>query len=849
MSQELVFPFRHLYRKMQVTMSTNPGRIDKYELQELLGRSGMAEVWKAFDTQARRYVAIKFLHANLEVDPDFVARFQRETLVISALRHPNIVQYYDFSILQHPGMGNTTAYMVMNYVDGGTLADYIRNTSRKGMFLPAADIVYLFTAIATAVDYAHQRGMVHGQLKPTNILLDKRNTSRNAMGEPIVTDFGMLKLLGVVAGNTGDWRVGTPLYTSPEQIMGSPGDARSDIYSLGIMLYEICTGTPPFLGNNPATIMMQHINTIPAVPSLINPALPAALTTIIMRSIAKDPWARFPSAAALAEALTQAVGAGEQGGKEASNLSIPVNVGPPDNSAKAMDLPTVLSAGQLSSPAGMTPAAFTPSSPGISGVSFSPLPSPAAAPGSGSQVAGNYLTAPSPNVVGSSQPYPAAQPGGPVTPILPTFAPGQPSQSFPATSYAQPPTAQASQKPARRRRALWVALAALLILALVGSGLGAYFAFFSKGTHSTAQIPAIVGHAFFASSGLLGPDTGSNQGITDQLQVKLANISPAPTGKMYFAWLLNAKGNLWSPIPLGPLSVNNGTASLTYSDPAHTDLLASNSRFFITEEDASSTPVAPSLNAGALLYYAEFSQIPDPNNPKHYSLYDHIRHLLADDPKIDAAGLTGGLDIWLYRNTQSVLGWANSARDLQTSGNVDLIKRELTRIIDYLDGTYYNQHDLPGVDVLGVLNSTQKTVAKIGLLTFDAAKQVNNPGYVYHITTHLHDITALPQTSPAQRATADQIYQALNQVNVWFNAMHNEVLQLYSLPSAQLLGSQGRTLLDQVATLANDAFVGQVSSQGQVIFGVAQIHYAIQSLATLDVRACTTSNPCPSVAS
>ena len=132
-------------------MSTNPGHIDKYELQELLNQDGMTEVWKAFDTQARRYVAIKFLHVNLQMDPGFVTRFQRETLAIAALNHPNIVPYYDFSILQPTGAGNATAYMIMKYVDGGTLADYIRNTSHQGRYPAAADIIRLFTLIGTAV--------------------------------------------------------------------------------------------------------------------------------------------------------------------------------------------------------------------------------------------------------------------------------------------------------------------------------------------------------------------------------------------------------------------------------------------------------------------------------------------------------------------------------------------------------------------------------------------------------------------------------------------------------------------------------------------------------------------------
>jgi eukaryotic-like serine/threonine-protein kinase len=797
-------------------MSTNPIRIDKYELQELLKRDDIAETWKAFDTQARRYVAIKFLHASLhgpQADPDFAVRFQREMTVIAALRHPNIVQYYDFSTSQSSGPGTITAYIVMNYVDGGTLADYIQNTSRQGKFPPVADMIRLFTTIGMALDYAHKQGMVHGQLKPTNILLDKRNMSRNATGEPVVTDFGILKLLGGSAGatgSTGGWRSGVPLYTAPEQITGSPGDERSDIYSLGIMLYEICTGTPPFSGNNPATVMMQHINTIPTLPALINPALPAVLTTIIMRSIAKDPWARFPSASAMVEALMQVAG---PGGKENTTVSMPLTASQPDYSNKSTDLPTIITDSRQ------------PSSPGISGVAFSPPPRSAETPEGGS-----YAATSSPYAARSSQPYPAVQPGGP-------------AQSFPPTSYTQPPAISPERKPARRR--LWIILAAMLILVLVGSSLGAYFAFFAKGgtPPPSGPISSIPGHAYFVSSGLLSTDVNSNQGITDQLQIKLSNVSPAPLGKGYYAWLLNDKTLQWHPIPLGQLTVNNGVIDFSYpGDQQHSNLLATNSRFIITEEDAGSSPANPSLDPGALLYYAEFSQIPDPTNPKHYSLYDHVRHLLSDDPKVKAVGLTGGLDIWLYRNAQSILEWAGSARDLQKSGNVGLIRRQLARIIDYLDGTYYNQHDLPGVNLL-----VDPTIAKLGLLTFDTALQVNNPGYLYHIGTHLRDIAVLPQADAQQKALAIQINQAINAVNGWYQTIRADALQLYNMSDVQLLGNQGRPLLDEVATLANNAFVGQIDSQGHVIDGVVQIHYAIQRLATFDIKACTGSSSCPSL--
>ncbi len=341
----------------------------------------------------------------------------------------------------------------------------------------------------------------------------------------------------------------------------------------------------------------------------------------------------------------------------------------------------------------------------------------------------------------------------------------------------------------------------------------------------------------------MSADVNSNQGITDQLQIKLSNISPPPSGKSYYAWLLNNKTLAWQPIPLGQLTVNNGVIDVNYpGDQQHSNLLATNNRFIITEEDAGSPPLNPSLNPGTLLYYAEFSQIPDPTNPKHFSLYDHVRHLLSDDPKVKEAGLTGGLDIWLYRNAQSILEWAGSARDLQKSGNVSLIRRQLARIIDYLDGTYYNQHDLPGVNLL-----VNPTVAKLGLLTFDTALQVNNPGYLYHIGTHLRDIAALPQADAQQKALAIQINQAINAVNGWYQTVRTDILQLYAMSDAQLLGSQGRPLLDEVATLANNAFVGQINSQGQVINGVVQIHYAIQRLATFDVKACLASNPCPSL--
>ncbi len=287
-------------------MSKELERLGKYELLARLGQGGMGEVWKARDTQLRRYVAIKFLHANLQDDPDFVTHFMREARFVASLQHPNIVQIHDFQLTDTRGSG-ITAYMVMDYIEGGTLADYIRATSRKALFPPAPDIVYLFGAISLALDYAHKKGMVHRDIKPVNIMMDKRATTSKPMGEPILTDFGIARLQGVGATSFTHAGIGTPLYISPEQASGYTVDERSDLYSLGIILYEILTGITPFRGDNVLAIMMQQVHETPNPPNLINPNISSDLSAVVLRSIAKDPDARFPSASAMTVALAQAL--------------------------------------------------------------------------------------------------------------------------------------------------------------------------------------------------------------------------------------------------------------------------------------------------------------------------------------------------------------------------------------------------------------------------------------------------------------------------------------------------------------------------------------------------------------
>jgi eukaryotic-like serine/threonine-protein kinase len=351
-------------------MSTNPRRLGKYELQELRGRGGTGEVWKAFDTQLQRHVAIKLLHTHLQDEDGSVTRFEREAQVIASLHHPNIVQIFDFQVSQPSESENTIVYMVMDYIEGQTLAQYIRNTSRLGKFPPAADLVYLFTYISLAIDHAHKKGMIHRDIKPSNILLDKRHVSRNQLGQPVLTDFGIAKLLSNSTTTLSGWWFGTPLYTSPEQAQGSPGNERSDLYSLGIILYEICTGILPFQGDNATAILMQHIDVAPISPSLINPHISPALSRVILRSIAKEPMARFSNAIAMAAALAEALDIPvpevlKQSTAESDDDDEQVTVraqhasAPPGSSSmplvpsgKLPLLPTVLNSGQGRVPAG-----------------------------------------------------------------------------------------------------------------------------------------------------------------------------------------------------------------------------------------------------------------------------------------------------------------------------------------------------------------------------------------------------------------------------------------------------------------------------------------------------------------
>ncbi len=285
--------------------------IGKYQLFERLGRGGMAEVYKGYHPNLNRRVAIKILHPHLADEVDFIGRFRREAQAVAQLRHPHIMQVYDFDA---EGDQN---YMVMEYIQGPSLKDLLDDCYSRGEMLPVEDVVYIFRALLDAVGYAHAHGMVHRDLKPANVMLEMKDEGGRMKDEglsssliphlsslrPVLTDFGIAKIIGANKFTASGVTVGTPAYMSPEQGQGESGDERADIYALGVILYECLTGQVPYEGDTSVAVLLKHISA--PIPSLspIRPTLPVAYDRVIARAMAKDPEERFQSAHEMWKAL------------------------------------------------------------------------------------------------------------------------------------------------------------------------------------------------------------------------------------------------------------------------------------------------------------------------------------------------------------------------------------------------------------------------------------------------------------------------------------------------------------------------------------------------------------------
>jgi eukaryotic-like serine/threonine-protein kinase len=252
---------------------------NRYRVEAKIGAGGMAEVYRGFDPVLNRTVAIKVLHSQFARDTSFVERFRREAQAAARLNQPNIVAVYD------TGADDGTQYIVMEFIEGRTLGEFLQ-TGRKPTPVQAAEIAQKICGALTA---AHGVGVIHRDIKPGNVMVTRDGTVK-------VMDFGIARVLGPETAPQTSAVLGTASYLSPEQAQGNSVDARSDIYSLGAVLYEMLAGRPPFMGDTPVAVAYKQVNETPVVPSQLNPDVPARLDAVVMKALSKNPSNRYQTA-------------------------------------------------------------------------------------------------------------------------------------------------------------------------------------------------------------------------------------------------------------------------------------------------------------------------------------------------------------------------------------------------------------------------------------------------------------------------------------------------------------------------------------------------------------------------
>ncbi|MFD8202675.1 protein kinase domain-containing protein [Streptomyces sp. NPDC003470] len=402
----------------------------RYQLRDLLGEGGMASVHLAYDAVLDRQVAIKTLHTELGREQAFRERFRREAQAVAKLTHTNIVSVFDTG--EDDLGGATMPYIVMEYVEGRPLGSVLDEDVRQFGAMPADKALKITADVLAALEISHEMGLVHRDIKPGNVMMTKRGVVK-------VMDFGIARAMqsGVTSMTQTGMVVGTPQYLSPEQALGRGVDARSDLYSVGIMLFQLVTGRLPFDADSPLAIAYAHVQEEPVAPSSVNRALPPAVDALVARALKKNPNERFPSAEAMRD--------------ECLRVAASFQAAPPS----------------------IVPGAQTPSGGGVGSAVFPPVDQTGHAPAGPVQTP--YQPAPTPNPYGTPAPvahspaYGYPQQGGYPTPAASAYAPQQGAQTPPP--YSISPQSQGAGSPGGGRSNKPVILGSAVVAVLAVGGL------------------------------------------------------------------------------------------------------------------------------------------------------------------------------------------------------------------------------------------------------------------------------------------------------------------------------------------------------------------------------------------
>ncbi|WP_031109375.1 protein kinase domain-containing protein [Streptomyces sp. NRRL S-146] len=400
----------------------------RYQLRDLLGQGGMASVHLAYDSVLDRQVAIKTLHTDLGREQAFRERFRREAQSVAKLTHTNIVSVFDTGEDTLDGL--TTPYIVMEYVEGRPLGSVLDEDVRQQGAMPADKALKITADVLAALEISHEMGLVHRDIKPGNVMMTKRAVVK-------VMDFGIARAMqsGVTSMTQTGMVVGTPQYLSPEQALGRGVDARSDLYSVGIMLFQLVTGRLPFEADSPLAIAYAHVQEEPPVPSSINRSLPPAVDALIARALKKNPNERFPSAEAMRD--------------ECLRVAASFNAAPPS----------------------IVPGTQAPSGAGVGSAVFPPVDQ--ATPTPSGPVQTPYQPTPPPNPYGTPAPtgpspaYGYPQQGGYQTPSPAAYSP-QPGPSTPPPYNLTPRTAVASSGGGRNNKPVIIGSIIVSVVAVGG---------------------------------------------------------------------------------------------------------------------------------------------------------------------------------------------------------------------------------------------------------------------------------------------------------------------------------------------------------------------------------------------